>query len=81
MSGLAVQLFLAAFLAQEGAPLLRWFVAPDGDDSADGAAAKPDGRSGPFRTLRRAFDEVRAALPEKPSVIRTVSRPATSRPL
>ena len=40
---------------------LRWFVAPEGDDSADGQTLHAEGSHAPFRTLRRAFDAVRAA--------------------
>ncbi len=52
---------LHARLDDESKPPLHWFVAPDGNDSADGRALRADGGHAPFKTLRRAFDAVRAA--------------------
>lgn len=45
----------------EPAATLRWFVAPEGDDAADGRSLHAEGGHAPFRTLRRAFEAVRAA--------------------
>jgi len=52
-------LLLVSLLGQEPAPLLRWYVAPDGNDAWDGLEPGRAGASGPFRTLRRAFDAAR----------------------
>src|SRR5687767_2137464 len=60
---LAAPIALAPAKAQAPSQtLLRWFVAPDGDDALDGSEPRRTGQgaAGPFRTLRRAFDEVRA---------------------
>ncbi|MSR46189.1 MAG: hypothetical protein EXS13_03840 [Planctomycetes bacterium] len=40
---------------------LRWFVAPDGDDAGDGLTLHAEAGHAPFRTIRRAFEAVRAA--------------------
>jgi len=50
-------------------PFSRWYVAADGDDACDGRARERHGRSGPFRTLERAFAAARserAAAPAQP---------------
>ncbi len=59
---LTTWLFAALLPLQADAPPpVRCFVAPDGDDALDGEAPRRNATSGPFRTLRRAFDEVRKA--------------------
>ncbi|MCD6350943.1 MAG: right-handed parallel beta-helix repeat-containing protein [Armatimonadetes bacterium] len=66
---LGALLMLGGCLAQTEASGLKLYVAVDGSDQASGRAPKPAGQDGPFATLERARDEIRAlkkkgALPQ-----------------
>ena len=57
----AVAAFLSiSFAVAQGAALKTFYVAPNGNDAASGASAEASGSDGPFATLERAREAVRA---------------------